>query len=379
MDNQLNRRNWLRQSALAITALGVSHSLFSNGLCEQPKRFPTFPTADNHILLNGNENAYGPSPLAQKAILEHYLSSNRYPDHFIASLKQKVASHWKVKEQNILLGAGSSEIIGLACQLAASKSNGHIITAEPSYKVWNNQAAALGLSFKRKPLPQNSAPDPFALFCPIAKQTSMVYICNPNNPTGTVMDVKQVEAFAMSVPKQTYVFIDEAYSEYARLRTLAPVAIQHPNMIVAKTFSKIYGLAGARVGYAISHPQTIEALGAFQPWPDANVSAVSATAAMAALDDQGFVNDCREKAKQAKQICYATFRELDLKYISSSANFILFNIDKIKGNLVEEMKLRNIEVQYREHYGEKWCRVSMGKIEEMQLFTKALQEITART
>ncbi len=91
------------------------------------------------------------------------------------------------------------------------------------------------------------------------------------------------------------------------------------------------------------------------------------------------MNDCREKAKQAKQICYSTFQNLDLKYISSSANFILFNIDKIKGNLVEEMKLRNIEVQYREHYGEKWCRVSMGQIEEMQLFTKALQKITARS
>jgi histidinol-phosphate aminotransferase len=245
--------------------------------------------------------------------------------------------------------------------------------------VWNSQATAFGLSFKRNPLPQNSVPNLFTLFGPITKQTKMVYICNPNNPTGTVMDVKQVEAFALSVPKQTYVFIDEAYTEYAGLSTLAPVAIKHSNIIIAKTFSKIYGLAGARVGYAIAHPQTIEALSAFQPWPDANVSAVSATAAMAALDDQGFVNDCREKAKQAKQICYATFRELDLKYISSSANFILFNIDKIKGNLVEEMKLRNIEVQYREHYGGKWCRVSIGTIEEMQMFTKALQEITAQT
>jgi len=377
MDNHLNRRNWLRQSALALTAIGISPSVFSIGLYEQPQRLPTFPTADNPILLNGNENAYGPSPLARKAILQHYLSSNRYPDNYIASLKQKIASHWKVKEHNILLGAGSSEIIGLACQLAAAKSKGHIITAEPSYKVWNSQATAFGLSFKRNSLPQNSVPNLFTLFGPITQQTKMVYICNPNNPTGTVLDVKQVKAFALRVPKQTYVFIDEAYTEYAGLSTLAPLAIQHPNIIVAKTFSKIYGLAGARVGYAIAHPQTIEALSAFQPWPDANVSAVSATAAIAALDDQGFVNDCREKANQAKEICYAAFRELDLKYISSSANFILFNIDKLKRNLIEEMKLRNIEVQFREHYGGKWCRVSMGAIEEMQLFTKALQEIAA--
>lgn len=118
-------------------------------------------------------------------------------------------------------------------------------------------------------------------------------------------------------------------------------------------------------------------MSAFQPWPDANVSAVSATAAIASLDDESFVNNCRDLANQAKEICYATFRKLDFKYIPSSANFILFNIDKIKRNLVEEMKQRNIEVQFRQHYGGKWCRVSMGTIEEMQIFTKALQEISA--
>jgi len=375
MDNQLNRRNWLRQSALTLTALGVSQSLFSKDFNELSQRVPAFYSADNLITLNGNENPYGPSPQARKAILQHYLSSNRYPDNFIPSLKQKIASHWKVNEQNILLGAGSSEIIGLACQLAAAKSKGHIITAEPSYKVWNSQATAMGLSFKRNPLPQKSVPDLFTLFGPITQQTGMVYICNPNNPTGTIFDVKQIETFALKVPKQTYIFIDEAYTEYADLTTLAPVAIQHKNIIVAKTFSKIYGLAGARVGYAIAHPQTIEALSAFQPWPDANVSAVSATAALAALDDQDFVIDCRKKAKQAREICYAAFRKLDFNYIPSSTNFILFNIDKLKKNLLEEMKQRNIEVQFRQHYGGKWCRVSMGTIEEMKMFTEALREI----
>jgi histidinol-phosphate aminotransferase len=100
---------------------------------------------------------------------------------------------------------------------------------------------------------------------------------------------------------------------------------------------------------------------------------------MAALDDQGFVTDCREKANKAKDLCYAAFRKLDFEYIPSSANFILFNIDKLKRNLVDEMKQRNIEVQFRRHYGGNWCRVSMGTIEEMQVFTKALSEIAAGT
>jgi histidinol-phosphate aminotransferase len=173
------------------------------------------------------------------------------------------------------------------------------------------------------------------------------------------------------------VFIDEAYTEYAGIDTLAPMAVQHPNMIVAKTFSKIYGLAGARIGYAIAHPRTIEALSARQPWPDANVSAVSVTAAVASLENQDFVKDCREKTIRAKELCYATFQKLGLEYIPSSTNFILFNIDQLKQNLTEEMKRRNIEVQFREHYGGKWCRVSMGTMEEMQAFTGALQEIAA--
>ncbi len=99
MGNLLNRRNWLRQGALAFSAIGISPSLFSNGLYELLQKPPMFTTADNPILLNGNENAYGPSPLARKAILQHYLSLNRYPDNFIGSLKQKIGAHWKVKEK----------------------------------------------------------------------------------------------------------------------------------------------------------------------------------------------------------------------------------------------------------------------------------------
>lgn len=205
----------------------------------------------------------------------------------------------------------------------------------------------------------------------------MIYICNPNNPTGTVLDVKEIKEFALKVSKQTLVFIDEAYTEYAQLETLAAVAIKNPNIIVAKTFSKIYGLAGARVGYAIANPQTIQALSNYQPWPDSSVSAVSIAAAIASLDDQNFVHECRENTNKAKDMCYSIFQKLSLEYIPSSTNFILFNIDKIEGNFIQGMKSRNIQVQFREHYNGKWCRVTMGTNEEMQVFSNALKEIAA--
>ena len=376
MKNFIDRRLWLKQSTLALAGLGLTPTIFAKHHKKSFHDYKKFYSPGSTILLNSNENAYGPSPAARKAILETYINSNRYPDDYIPLLKKKIASHWNVGEENILLGAGSSEIIGLAC-LHVSKIKGHILTTEPSYKVWNNQATAFGLSFKRNPLPRKDRQDVESLYSPVTAETRMVYICNPNNPTGTVLDVNDVEQFATAAAKQTMVFIDEAYAEYALQKTLAPLAINNPNIIVAKTFSKVYGLAGARVGYAIAHPQTIKMLSSYQPWPDSNVSMVSVNAALASLDDTAFVQDCIDKANKAKQLCYDTFKQLRFDYISSSTNFILFNIDKIADNFSQTMKNKNIQVQFRDHYNGKWCRVTMGTIEEMQQFTNALKEIVA--
>ena len=365
-----SRREWLRQSSFILAGLGLSTDLFAG------KNKFTVADPDDMIWLNSNENAYGPSPMARKAIMQHYLKSNRYPDDYIPLLKKKIAEHWNVNVENILLGAGSSDIIGLACQYVA-KTKGDIITAEPSYRVWNNQASAFGLSFKRIPLSDERKTDLPKMTSNIDNKTRMIYFCNPNNPTGTYADVNQLKVHSLSAAAKTFVFIDEAYTEYAELPTLASIAINNPNILVAKTFSKVYGLAGARVGYAIAHPDTIKSLSSFQPWTDAGVSMVSCNAALASLDDTDFVNQCRNNAKAAREMCYTTFNELSLEYIPSSTNFILFNIDKIKKDLSKEMETKNIYVQHREHFGGKWCRVSMGTLDEMKQFCKALKEIAA--
>jgi len=363
----VDRRSWLKQSSLALAGLGLSPLLSA-----AEKR--DFFSPANPIWLNSNENAYGPSPLSRKAIMEAYKNSNRYPDDYIPPLRKKIAEHWNVGPENILLGAGSSEIIGLACQ-HVSKIKGHIITAEPSYRVWNNQATSFGLSFKRIPVDDQRKPDLQKMVSSIDKETSMIYFCNPNNPTGSFAEIEELKNHSSSAAEKTFVFIDEAYTEYAELPSLATLAIKNQHIVVAKTFSKVYGLAGARVGYAIAHPETIKLLSSYQPWPDAGVSVVSAAAAMAALDDKDFVKDCREKARAAREMCYDCFKKLSLNYIPSSTNFILFNIDKIKGDFTGLMQAKNIYVQFREHFGGKWCRVSMGTIEEMQQFCNALKEI----
>jgi histidinol-phosphate aminotransferase len=363
MNNVIDRRKWLKQTSLALAALGLSSF----------NKLPRLPISRDAILLGSNENPYGPSPAARRAILDNYLNSNRYPDDAILLLQKAVAAHSKVGEGNILLGAGSSEIIGLAC-IHAAKKKGHVICADPSYREWNTQATAFGLGFQRKHLPQSVIP-PDQLYGPIAADTRMIYICNPNNPTGTIQDINAIEQFAREASKKTIVFIDEAYTEYAPVASLAPLAITNRNIIVAKTFSKVYGLAGARIGYAISHPETITTLSKYQPWPAANLSTASTAAAMASLDDQDFVKDCLEKNRQAKEMCYACFTELKLEYIPSAANFMLFNIEKIAEKFMLAMKQKNIQLKYRDAYGGKWCRVSMGTLEEMRAFTAACRQL----
>ena len=366
MPENTSRRQWIRKTAAAVAAMSIAPSLFGT----ERERW----RAAGIILLNSNENAYGPSEAAKKAMLEALGNSNRYPDEQIPVLKKEIADFWGVGKENILLGAGSSEILGLV-SLMVSSTRGHVITAEPSYRVWNNQAESFGLSFKRIPLANDKTHDLGEMMTAINAETRMIYVCNPNNPVGTYVEDHLLRDFVTECSKKSMVLVDEAYTEFANLPTLKDIAVKNPNVVVAKTFSKIYGLAGARVGYAIAHPDTIKKLGGLQPWNDVSVSVVTAAAASAALKDQAFVKDCREKTKQAREMCYACFKQLSFDYIPSHTSFILFNIDKIGADFSQKMMAKNIFVQYREHFGGKWCRVSMGTLEEMKMFCLALKSI----
>ena len=366
MSNNSSRRQWLRNTTAALAGVSLASAIFAT----EKERY----RAAGIILLNGNENAYGPSATARKAMTEAAGNSNRYPDDQVSALKKQVAEFWNVGKENILFGAGSSEFLGLV-SLLVSSTKGKIIIAEPSYRVWNGQAESFGLSFTRIPVHTDKTLDLSAMMSAMDDDTRMMYICNPNNPIGTYVEDDLLRNFVNECSKKCMVLIDEAYTEFADLPSLKDLAIKNQNVVVAKTFSKIYGLAGARIGYVIAHSATIKKLSAFQPWPDANISAVTVAAASAALKDQAFVKDCKEKIAQARELCYKTFKGLSLEYIPSHTNFILFNIGKIGADFSQKMQAKNIFVQYRDHFGGKWCRVSMGTIDEMQTFCAALKEI----
>jgi len=360
------RRQWLQQAALSASAFSLPSSLLAFEESKKP--------GDRIILLNSNENAFGPSKLVAKAMADAAAMSNRYPDDQVPALKEKLANFWKVGKENVLMGAGSSEILGLAC-LLVSNEKGHVISAEPSYKVWHRQAENYGLQIHTVPLTEKRQLNLPNMISLIAKDTRMLYVCNPNNPTGLALEYEFMRQQVLEASKKCMVLVDEAYTEFANIPSMASDAANNPNIIVAKTFSKIYGLAGARVGYAISHPDTIKKLAAFQPWPDVAVSMVTAAAASAAIDDQAFVKSCRERTAANRDYCGKCFSSLGLEYLPSQTSFMLFDISGIKGDFSEQMKARNIFVQYRDHFNGKWCRVSMGTEEEMKAFCTALKSI----
>jgi histidinol-phosphate aminotransferase len=361
-----SRRNWLKNTATVLTGIGIAPHLLA---VEKPSYQP-----GESILLNSNENAYGPSAATKKAMMNALANSNRYPDEQIPALKKEIADFWQVGPENLLMGAGSSEILGLSF-LMVSSVKGNIISAEPSYRVWNGQAESFGLTVNRLPLTNSKTLDLNSMQSAIDQNSRLVYVCNPNNPTGTFVEDAPLRNFVNECSKKCMVLVDEAYTEFSNLPSLKDIAIKNPNVIVAKTFSKIYGLAGARIGYAIAHPDTIKKLSRLQAWPDVSISMATAAAASAALKDQAFVNDCREKIAQSREMCYATFRELKIEFIPSVTSFILFNIDKIGSDFSKQMEAKNIYVQYRNHFGGKWCRVTMGTQEEMRVFCTALKTI----
>ena len=362
-----SRRDWLKNTATVLTGIGIAPSLLA-GSSTPPS------STDGVILLNSNENAYGPSPSVKKAMMEAVSNSNRYPDEQVPLLKKEIADFWNVGKEHILMGGGSSEILGQTFLLVSS-TKGDVITAEPSYKVWNNQARSFGLQIKSLPLTDKRKLDLNAMLAAVDSNTRLMYICNPNNPTGTYVEDNTLRNFVFECSKKCMVLVDEAYTEFSNVPSLKDIAVKNPNVVVAKTFSKIYGLAGARIGYAIAHEDTIKKLSNLQAWPNVSISMATAAAASAALKDQAFVKDCREKINNTKDLCYATFNKLSLEYIRSRTNFILFNIDKIKSDFIQEMQSRNIYVQFRNHFGGKWCRVTVGTADEMQTFLHTLEEI----
>ena len=324
------------------------------------------------IRLSSNENPYGPSPLARAAMIENVNISNRYNWELSTELIKAVAKKNNISTSNILLGAGSTEILDLVTRLSSSKK-GSFLIADPSYSYWTEAAEKLGLKKITVPLTKNKQLDLGAMLKAIQSDTRLIYICNPNNPTGSIADRAELVKFINEACKKAIVLIDEAYIDYTSQESLSSLAIENKNLIIAKTFSKIYGLAGARIGYAIANNKTIEQLSELKSWASGSISVASTAAALAALNDEKFVLDALSLNKNARQFTIENLKKLNLVCIPSNTNFIYFSLNNYKKDFFEQLKNNNIiGTKIYEEQG-KWTRITVGTMEEMQKFISAIQ------
>ena len=365
MGQTIDRRIWLKQTALTIGGLSIVPHLTAR---EYDFKKPT-----GIIRLHANENPYGPSPLAKKAMVEAISSSNQYPWEVTTQLREKIAAQFGLVKENVLMGAGSSEILGIVAQYAAMKP-GYAIAADPTFGIWFTAAQRSGLEIIKVPVTTDKKHDLQQMKEKINDQTRLFYICNPNNPTGTVLPIADLKDIITTVSKNTLILLDEAYTEYSDEPSLAAMVKDNPNLVIAKTFSKIYGMAGARIGYALTHADTIKQLNDLQPWANAGASAVSLAGALASLGDQSFVKMSKTKNAEARNLVAATFKEYAIPFIPSHTNFMYYSVKNQKKDLLAALANQHIRAGRLSDDNEKWSRISMGTIDEMKQFLQIVKQ-----
>ena len=360
----INRRDWLKTAFLGSAALTLSPLEF---LANETPNFNELKNSNETIRLCFNENPFGTSPKALEAMQKSLSLSSRYDFKLADVLCEKIAGNNNVKKENILVSAGSSFLLELITKYV-SLDKGHIIIPDPSFTIFAPIAEFLGMSKSVIALNDKKKIDLVKMKSSIQKDTKLIYICNPNNPTGDLLSRHEIENFIKSIPDNIIILVDEAYIEFTTQRSLSDLVDVYKNLIVTRTFSKLYGFAGARLGYAIGHPKMIENMKKLQSWSGAEISVVTMAGAIAAMDDQEFITKVLDNSKKVKDFTISEFNIRGIKTIPSSANFVYFSLENYKGDYFK--KLKEAKILGGKTYEEKgkWTRISLGTIEEMRKY-----------
>ena len=366
---KLNRRQWLANVAASTTVLAVAPRTAMG----QNRRLPS-----EFIKLDQNENPYGISKKVEEAISSAAGQSNRYPLRELAALRDLIAEREQVSSECVLMGGGCTEVFSLAC-LAYGANGKEVIVADPTYSGFVGYIERIGGKLIRVPTNEHWQTDLDAMSQRASKSTSLVYICNPNNPTGTIADGAKLRQFCEAQARERIVLVDEAYFELVedgRRISMVELVRQNANVIVVRTFSKIFGLAGLRVGYAIAKPNLIAELRRWQTTFCA-VNRLGIVAARAAYLDAELVTLSRQRIAAARAKLYPVLEQLGHKAIpDSQANFIAFDARGGSPQLIARLRTDyNIGVRPFEFLGKSWVRISMGTTDEMETVTAVLKEI----
>ncbi len=371
MTTNLSRRSWLQRSAMAAAILPVSRWYKPDQYTS--KSGSPFPASI--IRLNSNENAYGPSQLAREAVMDSLNEANRYPRHFMASLREEIARRENLTADHILVTAGSTELLGLV-GLTYGLQGGDVVACHPTFDFMLAYAERLGCNWARTPLTSTYQYDLNGLDKATGPNTKLIFVCNPNNPTGIEIPTAELKSFCETQSNKYPVYVDEAYIELSpngRESSMVSLVDSNPNIIVGRTFSKVFGLAGLRIGYAIANPVTIKLLANFHIGRGMTISSASANAAIACLKDTEFEAYSRRKIIEGREMVCNAFDKWGVEYMPSAANFVFFRNDKFSMDPVEAMEKEDILIRSYD-YWPGWTRVSVGTTEEMEAFIAAAQK-----
>lgn len=389
-NSNMNRRKWLKSGALLTGGLsflpGAWNKLSAFAPASNDVAFNTC-NIDQQIALNAppelkarlfaNENPFGPGDKAKKALSEALAISYMYPFMNVRQLGAKICATENIKELNLMMAAGSSPII-LAAAMHFAKGGGNMITGETSYDDLPGKFKRFGGTVINVPLTADYKLDLDAMEKKIDGNTALIYICNPNNPTATVLDPDKLRAFCERVSAKVPVFVDEAYIDYLddpKGYSMIDCVRKGSNLIVARTFSKLHGFAGLRVGYGIGQPNLIDKLDQYTSG-DICISATSASAALASYDDAEYLKGALQKTNASKEFLYSVLKQEGYEYIPSAANFVMFPL-KMEGNrFTQEMMKRGVGIRNWRLNGKDWCRVSIGRMEEMKAFAEAFKQLS---
>src|SRR5262249_10178021 len=330
---------------------------------------------DDVVQLNSNENPYGPSPKALEAAERAGKVFNRYPDASQDEVTRAIAKSHGVTPDRIVLGCGASEILQMADD-AFTGPGKNVVAAEPTFEAVLDFARVLNADGVKVPLTADFRHDLPKMAAACGPKTGLVYVCNPNNPTGTIVGGDELAEFVAKVPAATTILVDEAYHHFVedpKYRSVIDLIDKHPNIVVARTCSKIYGMAGLRLGYAVGAPSTIAAMAKYATFSNANAAVLSA--ALASLADPDVVPRNRKALNDTRRWLVAEMAKQGRRTIPSETNFVMIEVGRDGTPLIAAFRGKKSLVGRPFPSLSNWLRVSIGKPEEVQAFAAALKEI----
>lgn len=375
MSIDISRRAMLGAAGIGTAAAmsGAGQAMAAAASAAAPATASFFGPGPNVAQLSRNENPYGPAPSAISAMSQCATTGCYYAGTAFNHLVDMIAERFAVGRDQVVLASGSTEVLSAA--ILAYMDKGVVLAPELFWDTTVKYGVAKGAKVKSVPLAADMAIDLDGMAAAYGPDVGMIHICNPNNPTGMVLDGDKLRAFIKQVPASTIVLVDEAYNELTdrpEYSSVSALVKDHPNLIVCRTFSKIYGMAGLRVGYAITSPEIAKKIASYTMGFGAN--AMGLAAAIASYNDTAFTTFSKNKMVEARQILMDATKGLGLKVLPSQTNFLFVQVPD--ANVVQKaMAAKGIMI--RGAYGKwtNWSRVSTGKIEDVQRYALALPEV----